>query len=118
MGKIALMANSRWLMVFLLLFLLYAIRYTLYAPSTFAQTSCVNSPRNEGLISGTGYKSGSSTTTFGNTDTTCVLDTQATYRDYKVPTYTELEKEFYTLSRSGAKSTLQLPDGIINTSGD
>lgn len=80
---------------------------------SFAQ--CQTSALNQGLISGLSVTGGG---LIGNTDTKCVLDPQAAYRDFKVDSFDALVNQFYTLSRSTAKSTLQLPNGVINASGD
>lgn len=67
--------------------------------------NCQLSNLNEGLISALST-TGSS---IGNSSQTCVLNTsQAIYRDFNVPSYQDLENQFYTLSRSSAKKTTPL----------
>jgi len=91
--------------------------------------SCTSSPLNEGLISALSITGAS----FGNVDGACVLNSSglAAYRDFKVPTYQDLEDQFYNLSRApiGVKRTGGLPanldfsgsnggDGIYLQNGD
>lgn len=94
------MARFLWQIAFIFFLLLYA-------PPALAQTQpCITSANNQGLISGTNYYAGSAL--LGNTDKTCVFDPQAFYREFKVPTFNELENQFYFLTRSSAKRTAPL----------
>lgn len=96
----------------LLLTIIYYSLFTIhYSPSSVsAQTSCQLSSLNEGLIS-----ADSVTGNLGNTDQTCVLGNQAGYRDFNVPSYDDLELQFYTQSRSSAKKTT--PDSLPTNGG-
>jgi len=87
---------------------------TLLPTPSLAQTSCTSSANNEGLISALSVGGG----TFGNSAQTCVLDPQSVYREFKVPSYTDLEDQFFTLSRSTAKKSSQIGTGTINFSGN
>jgi hypothetical protein len=84
---------------------------------TFAAQNCTASALNQGLISALGVSGGS----LGNTDQTCVLDTQAAYRSFNVPSYTDLKNQFYTFSSSSAKKTTPPPfnsgSGILDFTG-
>lgn len=75
----------------------------------FAVQNCTTSNLNQGLISASALSG-----TIGNTAKTCVQDIQAAYRDFNIPSYTDLEKEFYTLSRSSAKKTTVLSNGALS----
>lgn len=77
--------------------------------------NCQSSTLNQGLISALSITGGG---TIGNVDQTCVYDTQAAYRDFKVPSFEDLKNEFYTLSRSSAKKNTPLQNGSINFTGD
>jgi len=96
---------------------LLALALFFYTPTTLthAQTPCTQSGLNQGLISAAS-KTGSGT--IGNTDQTCVLDPKAAYQEFKIPKYSDLENEFYSLSRSTAKVSDQLPNGAIVLNGD
>lgn len=96
----------------LTLFLAIAFLYIFMAPNSYAQQPCNSSNLNQGLISALSYTG--STTGFGNTDQTCVVDPQAAYRDFKVPSYEDLESQFYNLSKSTAKRTEQLQGSDLN----
>ncbi len=87
---------------------------TLLPTPSLAQTSCTSSANNEGLISALSVGGG----TFGNSAQTCVLDPQSVYREFKVPSYTDLEDQFYTLSRSTAKRSAQLGNGDLTLADD
>lgn len=83
----------------------------------FAQTQdCELDPRHEGLISATEGISGGSDT-FGNTGQVCVINTQdASYRDFNeatLPSYADLENQFYHLTRSAAKKTGNFSNGEL-----
>lgn len=75
----------------------------------FAQ-NCQPSSLHQGLISALSVGSGS----IGNIDQTCILNNpQATFRNFNVPSFTDLENQFYTLSRSPAKKTEQLQNNNL-----
>jgi hypothetical protein len=82
----------------------------------FAAPACTTSGLNQGLISAENISGGA----LGNTDTTCVLDAQAAYRSFNVPSYSDLESQFYTFSRAPAnvKKTTQLQGGAQAFNGD
>jgi hypothetical protein len=82
---------------------------------SYAVQNCATSDRNQGLISAKDVSG-----ILGNADTTCVLDTEAAYRSFNVPSYTDLENQFYTFSRapSGVKKTTQLQSGSQSFNGD
>ncbi len=66
---------------------------------TTIYAQCQTNDRNTGLISAVGGITGD--TLFGNLDQVCIINTQdASYRAFKVPTYQDLEDQFYTLTRS------------------
>lgn len=75
---------------------------------TLAQ-NCQSSALHQGLISALSVSGG----TIGNSDQTCVLNSQATYRDFNVPSYSDLESQYYTFSKSSAKTSTQLPNGAL-----
>lgn len=76
---------------------------------------CQASDLNQGLISATEGITGGGV--FGNSQQICITGTEAnplldaSYRDFKVPTYDELENKFYNLSRSIAKKSNPRPNG-------
>lgn len=78
-----------------------------------AQT-CQSSTLNQGLISALSITGGG---VIGNVDQNCVYDPQAAYRDFNVPSYEELENQFYDLTRSSARQTAPRPNGAQNFSG-
>lgn len=85
------------------------ITYHLSPITSFAQ--CKSNDRNQGLISATGNVTGES---FGSTEGVCITDTQdASYREFKVPSYQDLEDQFYTLSRSNAKKATDYLQGQV-----
>lgn len=96
-----------------LLFLLVLILYYIFlTPNSYAQQPCNSSNLNQGLISALSFSG--AVDRFGNTDQTCVVDPQAAYRDFKVPSYEDLESQFYSTSRSTAKKTEQLQGSDLN----
>ena len=108
-------AYSRWEIVFVVSVLLCAISYLLYAKPSFAQQNPCSTTNlnNQGLISALNL-SGSA---FGTTDQVCVYDTKAAYRSFNVPSYADLEKEFYTFSKAPAgtkKTSLPLSGTTLN----
>lgn len=101
--KLVLLASS-------LSLLLFVIYLNLPVPPIYAQQPCTSSNLNQGLISALSISGAA----IGNTDQTCVVDPQAAYRDFKVPSYEDLENQFYTLSRSIAKKSSQLQEPYLN----
>lgn len=98
--------------LFLALLLTFTItNNSLLVTPLFAQ--CQNNDRNQGLISATQGIAGN--TIFGNAEQVCITGTQdASYREFKVPSYQDLENQFYTLSRSSAKKgTDSIPVGSL-----
>ena len=74
------------------LFTAYSILHT----DLDVSADCLESTLNEGLISAGGTVTGKT----GNVNKICVTGTQdASYREFKVPSYQDLENQFYTLSR-------------------
>lgn len=102
-----------------LLFLLICFTFFLFSNTPPIKPvnaqNCAASNLNQGLISALSVTGGG---VIGNLDQTCVLDPQATYRDFKVPSYDELENQFYTQSRSNAKTSNQLNSGNLNFTGN
>lgn len=90
--------------------LVLTLYYTFLTPKSYAQQPCTTSNLNQGLISALSVTGG----TIGNTDQTCVVDPQATYRDFKVPSYEDLENQFYNTSKSTAKRTEQLQGSSLD----
>jgi len=94
-------------LLILLAFFLYPA-YSILHTNLDVSADCLQSPHNEGLISAGKTVSGNT----GNVNKICVTGTQAaSYREFKVPSYQNLEDQFYTLSRSGAKKNNPLPSG-------
>lgn len=80
-----------------------------------AQAQCQTSNLHQGLISATQGVSG----IFGNTDQVCVINTNdASYRDFKVPTYADLENQFYSLAKTPPKKNTALANGNQTFSGN
>lgn len=97
--------------IFLISFLLFSLFSSL---TSILYAQCLQSDLNEGLISAVGNITGNT----GNINQICVTGTnEARYREFKVPTYDDLENQFYTLSRSSAKKTGALP-GSLAFAGD
>lgn len=95
-----------WLIVLSLIFLL-SITYHLSPITSFAQCQPPND-RNQGLISATGNVTG----VFGNLEQVCITGTQdASYRAFKVPSYENLEDQFFTLSRASARKGTNVLSG-------
>ncbi len=109
--------NRQWLDIlkfFLLFVLAVTTFYNVYLLSktdskVFAQ--CLLSDLNEGLISAVGGSTGNT----GNPGQICVTGNNAQYRDFKVPTYQDLEDQFYALNRSAAKKTTAPPQSPVQT---
>jgi len=80
----------------LVLFLTITLSSILFSQSVSAQ-DCQQSERNEGLISAL---SKTADTDFGNINQECVTGSSAIYREWKVPTYLELEEQFYYNTKS------------------
>lgn len=80
-------------------------------------TDCTPSVLNQGLISAESITGGGA---LGNIDTTCVLDPEAAYRTFNVPSYADLESQFYAFSKApaGVKKTTQLTSGAQAFSGN
>lgn len=97
------------------IFLLCLIFFRIFLPDvSFAQTPCQTSNLNQGLISATGGITGN--TLFGNTETVCITGTaDASYREFKVPEYQDIEDQFYTFNRSVAKKTGAVPASLAFT---
>lgn len=90
-------------------FLISFLLFTLFSSLTsilYAQ-QCLQSDLNEGLISAVGTILGNT----GNINQICVTGTEeASYREFKVPSYQNLEDQFYTLTRSTYRKGIdQLP---------
>lgn len=99
---------------FLLLTLTFCLTFILSAKLIYAQT-CQTNDRNQGLISALGL---SGSTFFGNFEQVCVVDTQASYREFKVPSFDDLKNQYYDLSRSTVKKGInQLSGTNLNFAG-
>ncbi|MBI2593376.1 hypothetical protein HYW44_01930 [Candidatus Daviesbacteria bacterium] len=83
------------LLTVLFITILFTLSSSLFPIPSFAQ--CQTNDRNQGLISATSGVTGM----FGNLDNVCITGNNTSYREFKVPSYQNLEEQFYTSSRSG-----------------
>ncbi len=104
---------SQVLLMFFLVIILSVFLFSSPALTVLAQTDpCQQNTRNEGLISALDL---ASNTYFGNFGQACVYDANAFYREFKVPTYKELEDEFYYGSKYTYKKS---PNSLVTTGGN
>lgn len=101
------------LLTVLFITILFTLSSLLFPIPSFAQ--CLKNDRNQGLISATGGISGMFGTSAIGADSAagvCITGSDASYRPIKVPSYQDLEDQFYTFNRSGAKKSTPLPDNL------
>lgn len=100
----------------LLLALIIALTSFFYFQTRNVFAQCLQSSLNEGLLSAVGTIAGNT----GNVNQICVTGTEeASYREFKVPSYQDLEDQYYSLNLSGYKKTIappQSPSGTLNFS--
>lgn len=94
-------------------FLLVTGYWLLVTHSASAQSLCQVSDLHQGLISAPQGVSG----VFGNQNQICIIGSsgtplnEASYRDFKVPSYEDLENQFYSQAPSSVKQTTARPNG-------
>lgn len=88
---------------YFLLFFTFLLLVSAGLVSKTVRAQCQPDPfnKNEGLISTGVQISGS----FGNKETICISGSDAAYRNFKVPSYQDLENQFFTLNHSSVNKT-------------
>lgn len=113
MKKLKIRIRRNILLTALFTTILFSLSSFLFPLTSFAQ--CQNDIQNQGLIS-TG-DSINPLVKFGNSDSVCITGNEALYRGFKVPSYQDMEDQFYTFNRFLAKKS-DLPQGSLAFSGD
>lgn len=106
------------LLTVLFITILFTLSSLFFPLSSFAQ--CLKNDRNQGLISATGGISGMFGTSAIGADSAagvCITGSDASYRPIKVPSYQDLEDQFYTFNRSGAKKSTPPADLAFSENG-
>lgn len=101
---------------YFLLFFTFLLLISAGLVSKTVRAQCQPDPfnKNEGLISTGVQISGS----FGNKETICISGSDAAYRSFKVPSYQDLENQFFTLNHTSiTKRTDSLGNGTWGFSG-
>jgi hypothetical protein len=97
-----------------LLFVFFTLFPILLVQNVRAQCQTDPFNKNQGLISTGSQISGS----FGNIESICVSGSDAAYRSFKVPSFQDLENQFFTLNRTSiTKRTDALGNGVWGFTG-